>query len=71
MTILGLIFGSTEIKFIFSRKDHIMPKKGLPSYRLHKRSGQAVVTLNSKDFYLGKYKSKASRERYEEIMMNL
>jgi integrase len=45
-----------------------MPKKGLPSYRLHKRSGQAVVTLNSKDFYLGKYKSKASRERYEEII---
>ena len=45
-----------------------MPKKGLPSYRLHKRSGQAVVTLNGKDHYLGRYKSNASREEYERII---
>ena len=45
-----------------------MPKKGLPSYRLHKRSGQAVVTLNGKDHYLGKHKSKASYEEYDSII---
>ena len=44
-----------------------MPKKALPSYRLHKRSGLAVVTLNGKDFYLGKYKSKASWDEYYRL----
>ena len=32
-----------------------------PSYRRHKPSGQAVVTLNGKDYYLGKNGAKASR----------
>ena len=45
-----------------------MPKKSLPSYRLHKASGQAVVTLNGKDFYLGRYKSKASRDEYDRLI---
>ena len=32
-----------------------MPKRKnkLPSYRFHKGSGQAVVTLSGKDIYLG------------------
>ena len=29
--------------------------KKVPSYRVHKASGQAVVTLGGKDHYLGKY----------------
>ena len=29
----------------------------IPTYRHHKASGQAVVTLGGKTFYLGKYKS--------------
>ena len=33
----------------------------IPSYRRHKPSGQAVVTLNGRDFYLGKWNTKASR----------
>ena len=37
----------------------------LPSYRLHAPSGQAVVTLNGKDVYLGPYKSPGSVARYE------
>ena len=37
----------------------------VPSYRLHKASGQAVVTLDGKDCYLGKHGSKESRARYE------
>jgi integrase len=35
-----------------------------PKYRLHKPTGQAVVTLNGHDFYLGAYDSSVSRERY-------
>jgi len=42
-----------------------MPKKNIPSYRLHKASGQAVVDLDGRSIYLGKYGSKASREEYE------
>lgn len=37
---------------------------GEPSYRLHKRSRQAVVTLSGRDVYLGEYGTPASRERY-------
>ena len=39
-----------------------------PSYRLHKPSGQAVVTLNGRDVYLGPHGSKASREQYERLI---
>lgn len=40
-----------------------MPRK-VPSYRLHKPTGQAVVTLGGKDYYLGKYDSEASHAAY-------
>ncbi|HUU14485.1 MAG TPA: tyrosine-type recombinase/integrase [Terriglobia bacterium] len=40
----------------------------IPSYRHHKPSGQAVVTLNGKDFYLGKYDTTESRAEYERIV---
>lgn len=36
----------------------------VPSYRRHKPSGQAVVTLDGRDFYLGKFNSAASRAEY-------
>jgi hypothetical protein len=42
-------------------------KKGkyhVPSYRLHKASGQAVVVINGHTRYLGKHGSKSSREAY-------
>jgi integrase len=44
-----------------------MPRltKSLPQYRRHKASGQAIVTLNGRDFYLGPWKSKASRIEYD------
>ena len=35
-----------------------MPKlqeNQIPSYRLHKQSGQAIVTLSGRDIKLGKY----------------
>ncbi len=34
------------------------PALRIPSYRHHKPSGQAVVALNGRDHYLGKYRSK-------------
>ncbi|HEU5117937.1 MAG TPA: hypothetical protein VFT74_15020, partial [Isosphaeraceae bacterium] len=36
-----------------------------PSYRLHKPSGQAVVTLGGRDYYLGLYGSSESRTEYD------
>jgi hypothetical protein len=35
-----------------------------PSYRLHKPTNQAVVTLNGRDFYLDRYGSPKSRAKY-------
>ena len=40
----------------------------LPSYRLHKVSGQAVVTLSGRDVYLGRYNSAESREKYQRTI---
>jgi integrase len=47
-----------------------MPKlrNKLPSYCRHKASGQAVVTLNGRDNYLGEYGTPESRERYEQLI---
>ena len=39
-----------------------------PSYRHHKPSGQAVVTLNGLDHYLGPWKSKASKAEYDRLI---
>jgi hypothetical protein len=42
-----------------------MRKPRVPSYRLHKPSGNAVVTLAGKDIYLGTYNCPESREAYD------
>jgi integrase len=39
-----------------------------PSYRLHKPSGQAVVTIDGRDFYLGKYGTAESRAEYDRLL---
>ena len=39
-----------------------------PSYRKHKASGQAIVTLNGEDIYLGPYGTKASRTEYDRVI---
>ena len=39
-----------------------------PRYRLHRASGQAVVTLAGVDHYLGPWKSKASRIEYDRLV---
>ena len=43
-------------------------KNRVPSYRLHKRSGLAVVTLDGKDHYLGQYGTPESREEYNRLI---
>lgn len=40
----------------------------LPSYRHHRASGQAVVTLGGRDIYLGRHGSPESRASYERVM---
>jgi integrase len=39
----------------------------VPKYRRHKPSGQGVVTLDGRDYYLGKYRSAASKEAYQRL----
>jgi integrase len=41
----------------------------IPSYRLHKSSGQAIVTLSGRDHYLGPHGSKASQEAYQRLVV--
>jgi len=47
-----------------------MPKltRKLPSYRLHKPSGQAIVTLDGRDIYLGSHGTPASRAEYDRLV---
>ena len=48
-----------------------MPKVSsnyIPSYRRHKATGQAVVTLAGKDVYLGKHGTKDSKAEYGRIV---
>jgi hypothetical protein len=43
------------------------PKKARPNYRFHS-SGQAVITLDAREFYLGTYDSPKSHARYLELV---
>jgi integrase len=47
-----------------------MPRltKKLPSYRRHKPSGQAIVTLDGRDIYLGPHGTRASRAEYDRLV---
>ena len=39
-----------------------------PKYRRHKATGKAVVTLDGRDFYLGPYGTKASKQEYDRLI---
>jgi hypothetical protein len=41
--------------------------KELRSYRLHKQSGQTIVTLRGKDVLLGRYGSVSSKAEYKRV----
>ena len=47
-----------------------MPRltKSVPKYRKHKASGQAVVTLDGKDFYLGPHNTDVSRRECDRLV---
>lgn len=47
-----------------------MPRRTriVPAYRKHRASGQAIVTLNYRDYYLGPYGSRASRLEYDRLI---
>jgi integrase len=44
------------------------PTPRTPKYRLHKGSGQALVQLNGRRFYLGRHGTPESRERYYRLL---
>ena len=44
------------------------PSKTPPKYRKHRRSGQAIVTLDGKDFYLGPHGTKTSKAEYDRLV---
>lgn len=43
-------------------------RRKVPAYCLHKATGQAVVRIDGKDFYLGKYGTEASHEAYQRLV---
>lgn len=48
-----------------------MPKRSdtaLPTYRRHKQSGQAIVTLSGHDILLGTYGTRQSRDKYNALI---
>ncbi len=44
------------------------PARRVPTYRKHKPSGQAVVTLCGTDFYLGPQNSQTSINEYDRLI---
>ena len=40
----------------------------IPTYRLHKSSGQAIVTIKGTDFYLGAHGSAPSKQKYHRLI---
>ncbi len=44
------------------------PARRVPTYRKHKPSGQAVVTLSGTDFYLGPHGSQTSIAEYDRLV---
>lgn len=47
------------------------PKSAIPPYRHHKSTGRAVVYVNRKSVFLGKYDSPESRQKYAEIISQI
>ena len=45
-----------------------LPDNGIPSYRLHKTKGLALVTLDGRDIYLGKHGTPESRAEYDRLV---
>jgi integrase len=48
-----------------------MPQHKLPSYRLHKATGQAVVVHKGRSYYLGKFGTPESRIAYDLVLTDI
>lgn len=48
-------------------ENEVLPMGKLPSYRKHS-SGQARCTINGRAYYLGRFGSKASKQRYDALI---
>src|SRR5688500_2242051 len=50
--------------------DPTMPRlsDSVPKYRKHKATGQAVVTLCGRDYYLGPHGTRISRQEYDRLI---
>ena len=46
-----------------------VPRHKNPTYRLHKATGQAVVTLGGRDIYLGRHGTPESQAEYDRILI--
>jgi hypothetical protein len=42
--------------------------QSVPKYRKHKQSGQAIVTINGRDYLLVPHGTKASRLEYDRLI---
>src|SRR5678816_562 len=65
------MLGKTEDSVLSRSERWTMPKLSpdrVPSYRLHKQSGQAIVTLSGRDVLLGAHGTRASREKYTRLL---
>jgi hypothetical protein len=53
---------------VFPSKElhHAEAERKTPAYRLHRHSGQAIVTLSGRDHYLGLFGSAQSRGLYDK-----
>jgi integrase len=47
------------------------PKKAVPGYSKHSASGQAVVYIDRRPVYLGKYGTPESRQRYADVIAGI
>jgi hypothetical protein len=47
------------------------PRKQIPTYQLHRHSGQAKVRIAGKDQYLGPFGSEESKQKYHELVRTL
>jgi integrase len=56
------------MSIVSSCKSIACGKQRTPAYRRHKPSGQAVVTLNGRDHYLGAWNTRASRDVYDRLI---
>jgi integrase len=44
------------------------PNTTTPKYRKHRASGQAIVTINGRDYYLGPHDTAASKREYDRLI---